>query len=199
MEAELKKGMSGNVKLSHWVVAFSKASDAIRCAAFVAFWLCKFIFGSHLHYVVKPLYFRLAINISTGVSLPLAPMFLGHLYVQLDILQSDKEQASSCHIVTTSPHSTILQHLSWERCAWHLAKCKSIHFTNEKYRSCPKIITNFCDCFISDFSLAYCWVGLKPFRRSNMELFDKGVGFCWIAYRNLGTSYKCRFSHGTFY
>ena len=91
VEVELKKGMSGNVKLSHWVVAFSKASDAIRCAAFVAFWLCKFIFGSHLHYVVKPLYFRLAINISTGVSLPLAPMFLGHLYVQLDILQSDKE------------------------------------------------------------------------------------------------------------
>ena len=57
MEVELKKGMSDNAKLSHWVGAFSKASDAIRGVAFVAFWLCKFIFRSHPHYAVKPLYF----------------------------------------------------------------------------------------------------------------------------------------------
>ena len=90
VEVELKKGISGNVKLSHWVGAFSKASNVVRRVAFVAFWLCKFIFGSHPHYAVKPLYFWLAIKISTGVSPPLAPMFLGHLYVQLDILQSDE-------------------------------------------------------------------------------------------------------------
>ena len=39
---------------------------------------------------MKPLYFRSAIKISAGVSLPLAPMFLGHFYVQLDILWSDE-------------------------------------------------------------------------------------------------------------
>ena len=72
MEDKLKKRMSGIAKLSHWVWAFSKASDAVHRVAFIAFWLCKFIFGSHPH--------------STRVSLPLAPMFLGHLYVQLDIL-----------------------------------------------------------------------------------------------------------------
>ena len=57
VEAELRKGMSGNAKLSNWVGAFSKTSDAVYRAAFVAFWLCKFIFGSHPHYAVKPLYF----------------------------------------------------------------------------------------------------------------------------------------------
>ena len=98
MEAELKKAMSGNMKLSHWVGAFTKASDAVCHATFVAFWLYKFIFGSHPHYTVKPLYFRLAINISAGVSLPLAPMFL----------QSEKKQVGSCYIVTTSAHDTIL-------------------------------------------------------------------------------------------
>ena len=81
VEAELKKKMSGNAKLSYWVGSSSKISIAACRAAFVAFWLCKFIFGSHPHYVVKLLYFQLAIKISTGVSLPLAPMFLGHLYV----------------------------------------------------------------------------------------------------------------------
>ena len=79
VEDELRKGMSGNTKLSHWVGSFSKAS--VHHAAFITFWLYKFIFGSHPHYAVKPLYFWLAIKISARVSLSLAPMFLGHLYV----------------------------------------------------------------------------------------------------------------------
>ena len=91
VEAELKKGMSENTKLSHWVGAFSKASDVVHRTTFVVFWICKFIFGSHPHYAVNPLYFRLAIKISVGVNLPFAPMFLGHLYMQLDVLQSDEK------------------------------------------------------------------------------------------------------------
>ena len=83
---ELKRRMTGNAKLSYWVSSSSKFSVAARRAAFVAFWLCKFVFGSQPHYAIKPLYFRLAIKISAGVSLTLVPMFLGHLYVQLDIL-----------------------------------------------------------------------------------------------------------------
>lgn len=68
------------------------------------FWLYKFVFGSHPHYDVKPVSFQLSIKISTGVSLPLAPSFLGHSYIQLDIMQSDERQASSYHIFTTSVH-----------------------------------------------------------------------------------------------
>ena len=86
VEVELKNRMNRNAKLSYWVSSSSKFSTTARRAAFVTFWLCKFIFYFHPHYVVKPLYFRLTIKISVGVSLPLAPMFLGHLYVQLDIL-----------------------------------------------------------------------------------------------------------------
>ena len=57
VETELRKGMSGNAKLSYWARSFFKASVAIRNAAFVTFWLYKFIFGSHPYYAVKPLYF----------------------------------------------------------------------------------------------------------------------------------------------
>ena len=81
IETKLKKRMAGNAKLSYWVSSTSKFSVAARRATFVVFWLCKFVFGSHPHYAIKPLYFRLAIKIFAGVSLPLAPMFLGHLYV----------------------------------------------------------------------------------------------------------------------
>ena len=62
VEAELKKRMSGNAKLSYWVGSSSKISIAAPYVAFVTFWLCKFIFGSHPHYAVKPLYFRLEIG-----------------------------------------------------------------------------------------------------------------------------------------
>ncbi|KAK9983658.1 hypothetical protein SO802_033183 [Lithocarpus litseifolius] len=108
VEAKLKRKMSGSAKLSFWVSSFSKISTATRRAAFITFWLCKFVFSSHPHYAVKHLYFQLAIKISARISLPWAPMFLGHLYLQLDILRSDESQAGSCHIVTFSVHSTIL-------------------------------------------------------------------------------------------
>ena len=47
IEVKLKKRMAGNAKLSYWVSSFSKFSIVACHAAFVAFWLCKFVFGSH--------------------------------------------------------------------------------------------------------------------------------------------------------
>ena len=66
IEVELKKRMTGNAKLSYWVSSFSKFSIVAHRAAFVAFWLCKFVFGSHPHYAIKHLYFPLAIKIFAG-------------------------------------------------------------------------------------------------------------------------------------
>ena len=179
IEAELRKRMAGNAKLSYWVSSSSKFSVAARRTAFVAFWLCKFVFGSHPHYAIKPLYFRLASKIFVGVSLPLAPMFLGHLYVQLDILRSDKSQAGSCHIVTPSILYTILQQLLFERYVQYLTKCRPAHFARDKYQTCPRVITDFCGRFESDFPLAFRWSGLKPIGYSVVESFDEGVGFSW--------------------
>jgi len=164
--------MSRNAKLSYRVSSSSKFSESARLATFVAFWLYKFVFGSHPHYAVKPLYFCLAIKISAGVSLPLAPMFLRHLYVQLDILQSDESQAGSYHIVTSFVHSTILQHLLYERCAKHLSKCRPSRFARDKYQSCPQVIIDFCGRFASDFPLAFRWVGMKSIGHSAVESFD---------------------------
>ena len=121
----------------------------------------------------------------------MAPMFLGHLYVQLDILRSDESHASSCHIVTSSIHSTILQQLLFERYSQNLAKCRPLRFAKEKYQSCPKVITDFCDRFESDFPLAFRWSGLKPIDCSVVKSFDEGVGFSWRAYRHLSTRYTC--------
>ena len=47
IEVELRKRMTGNAKLFYWVSSSSKFSTAARRAAFITFWLCKFVFGSH--------------------------------------------------------------------------------------------------------------------------------------------------------
>ena len=191
IEVELKKRMTRNAKLSYLVSFSSKFSIVARHAAFVAFWLCKFVFRSHPRYAIKPLYFPFSIKISAGMSLPLAPMFLGHLYVQLDILRSDESQAGSCHIVTSSVYRNILQQLLFERCGQYLAKCRLLRFAKEKYQSCSKVITGFCGRFDSDFPLAFRWFGLKPIDYSVVESFDEGVGFSWKAYRHLSIGYTC--------
>ena len=95
----------------------------------------------------------------------------------MDILQSDERQAGSCHIVTTSIHGIILQHLLWKRYARHLAKCKPVRHDKEEFQSCPKVITDFHRGFDIEFSLAYYWVGLKPFGNLAVKFYDKGVGF----------------------
>ena len=115
-------------------------------------------------------------------------MFLGHLYVQLDILRSNESQARSYHIVTSSVHCTILQQLLFEHCAQYLAKCRSARFARDKYQTCPRVITDFCGRFESNFPLAFRWSGLKPIGYSVVESFNEGVGFSWRAYRNLGAN-----------
>ena len=97
----------------------------------------------------------------------------------------------SCHIITSFVHSTILQHMLYEHCARHLAKCRLVRFAKERYQSCPRVITNFCGWFESNFPLAFRWVRLKPIGHPSIEFFDKGVGFSWRAYRNLGIGFTC--------
>ncbi|KAK9991391.1 hypothetical protein SO802_026376 [Lithocarpus litseifolius] len=138
VEAELRKRMSGNVKLSYWVGSSFKFFIAAHRTTFVTFWLCGFLPHSH--------YLRL---------------------------------------------STILQHILYESCARHLAKCRPMSFAKEKYQSCPRVITDFCGRFESDFSLAFQWACLKLIDHPTVEFFDKGVGFSWRAYRSLGMGYTC--------
>ena len=109
----------------------------------------------------------------------------------MDILRSDKSQAGAYHIVTSSVHSTILQHLLYERCAKHLSKCRPSRFTKDKYHLCSQAITDFFGRFESDFPLAFRWVDLKPIDHSAVESFDQGIKFSWRACRKLGTGYTC--------
>ena len=90
-----------STRINAWSLYFVKGSDhAVRRAAFIAYWLCKCVFGDAPYYSMKPLYFRLAVKISFGHHFPLAAMFLGYLYLQLDSICLDEICGGSCHFIT---------------------------------------------------------------------------------------------------
>ena len=109
MEVEQALMDRSNSRINAWSLHFAKGTDdAIRSAAFVAYWLCKSIFGEPPYYAMKSVYFRLAVKISFGHRLPLAAMFLGHLYLQLDSICVDEVRGGSCHFITTCVNSSAL-------------------------------------------------------------------------------------------
>ena len=56
-------------------------------------------------------------------------------------------------------------------------KCRLVRFAKEKYKLCPRVITNCCGKFEFRFPLTFRWVGLKSIGHPTIEYFDKGVGF----------------------
>nr|POE55729.1 hypothetical protein CFP56_27764 [Quercus suber] len=104
-------------RMGRWVMSLSREKDKeVRRAGFLAFWLSKFLFSEFPGYRIKSTLFPLAIKLAQGAQYPLAPMFLGHVYSQLDQLHGDEAEGDSCYVITSSLHCAILQAFSyWSR------------------------------------------------------------------------------------
>ena len=102
-------------RMGKWVMNLSREKDkAVRRARFLALWLSKFLFSEFLGYVVKSIFFPLAIRLAWGAQYPLASMFLGHVYSQLDLLHGDKVEGHSCYAITSCLHCAILHVFMWD-------------------------------------------------------------------------------------
>ena len=103
-------------RIGRWVMSLSREKDKeVKRAGFLAFWLSKFLFSEFLGYGIKSALFPLAISLAKGAQYPLTPMFLGHVYSQLDQLHGDEAEGDSCYAITSSLHCAILQVLMWDR------------------------------------------------------------------------------------
>ncbi|CAL2270468.1 unnamed protein product [Prunus armeniaca] len=86
----LRKGAptspSTSLRFSNWVQFFRDVNrnESCRLAAFISLWLGRFIFSDFSQDCLHERVFPLALAIAHGSTLPLAPMFLGHLYCLLD-------------------------------------------------------------------------------------------------------------------
>uniref|UniRef100_A0A2N9GG51 Aminotransferase-like plant mobile domain-containing protein n=1 Tax=Fagus sylvatica TaxID=28930 RepID=A0A2N9GG51_FAGSY len=166
-----------------WMEHFNRETNPlIRRAAFVAYWLSKCVFGEHPAYSIKPLYFPLAVKIAAGVCLPLAPLLLGQIYTQLDLLHAKELAGASCHIVTTAFYSSIVHTFLLEHALEYIRKGRKPYEGRNKFASMPDgVVANVGD-FQGDVPTEYRWVGSKFYDHSLIPSLDNESKVCWRPY-----------------
>ena len=161
-------------RIGRWVMTLSLEKDnEVRRAGFLAFWLSKFLFSEFLGYGVKSTFFPLVIKLAQGTQYPLAPLFLGHVYSQLNQLHEDEAEGDSCYVITSSLHCAILQIFMWDRSSATLAKCRNLKFVKDKFQGSPNIIKGLCGNSTDTFPIIFRWISLKGGGLNLVELFDQ--------------------------
>uniref|UniRef100_A0A2N9IP86 Aminotransferase-like plant mobile domain-containing protein n=1 Tax=Fagus sylvatica TaxID=28930 RepID=A0A2N9IP86_FAGSY len=165
-----------------WSISTGRPNLQFRRAAFVAYWLSKCVFGEHPAYSIKPLYFPLAVKIAAGVCFPLAPLLLGQIYTQLDLLHAEELAGASCHIVSTAFNSSIVHTFLWEHALEYIKKGRKPYEGRNKFASMPDgIVANVGD-FQGDVPAVYRWVGSKFYDHSLIPSLDNESKVCWRPY-----------------
>ena len=160
-------------KMGRWVMTLSSEKDKeVRRAGFMAFWLSKFLFSEFPGYGIKSTFFPLAIKLARGAQYPLAPLFLGHVYSQLDQLHGDEAEGDSCYVITSSLHYVILQIFMWDRSSATIAKCRNLKFVKDKFQGSPDIIKGLYGYSTDTFPIIFRWISLRGGRLNLVELFD---------------------------
>lgn len=118
-----------------WVATLSMEKDkSVRQVGFLALWLSKFLFSEFLGYGIKSTFFPLAIKLAQGTRYPLAPMFLGYGYSQLDLLHADEVEGNFCFTITSSLHCASLQVFMWDHSHVILSKCRNLKYVKDKFQ-----------------------------------------------------------------
>ncbi|XP_059624660.1 uncharacterized protein LOC132267522 [Cornus florida] len=84
-------------------------------AGFLCYWLDRFIFEGKPEVGINQRVYPLAVALSRGHALPLAPMFLGTLYYRLDMIKEDWARSLGRYEVTTYVSCSFLTLFLYER------------------------------------------------------------------------------------
>uniref|UniRef100_A0A2N9IU29 Aminotransferase-like plant mobile domain-containing protein n=1 Tax=Fagus sylvatica TaxID=28930 RepID=A0A2N9IU29_FAGSY len=181
-----------STRINAWSVYFAKGTEpAIRRAAFVAYWLCKCLFGDAPYYSMKPLYFRLAVKISFGHRFPLAAMFLGYLYLQLDSICLDEVRGGSCHFITTCFNTSALQTFLWERSLNYQEIGNDNSQIREKYRNMSRHILSRYPDLKTNLPLVYRWVSFRGKDPDLVPSLDFEECILWRPYSYRYADFSC--------
>ena len=158
---------------------FKKEKDAwIRRATFVAYWLSKCVFGEHPAYSIKLLYFPIAVKIAAGVCFPLAPLLLGQLYTQLDLLHVEELIGASCHTVATAFNSFVVHTFLWEHTLDYITKVRKPYEGRNKFANILERVAVHVGDFQGDVPTMYRWVGYKFYDHSLIQSLDSKSKVC---------------------
>lgn len=160
-------------KMGKWVATLSQEKDkVVKQVGFLALWLSKFLFSEFLGYGINSTFFPLAIKLARGTRYPLAPMFLGHVYSQLDLLHGDEVEGNSCYTITSSLHCAVLQVFVWDRSFVTLAKCRNLKYVQYNFQESPYVIKGLCGSSTDGHPIIFHWSNLKGGNVNLIELFD---------------------------
>jgi hypothetical protein len=170
---------------------FEEKNNDLRRAAFVAYWLSKCIFGEYPSYAIKPFYFHLAMKISASISFPLAAMFLGHFYTQLDLLHADEMVGESCHTVATVFNSSVLQAFLWEHAASYSTDGRRPSDSRQKFANMPEAVAAHFEFLWTSVPSIYRWVGAKFYDSELVPSLDEEDFVLWRPYGASHRGYSC--------
>ena len=180
------------VKMGKWVMNLSREKDkAVRRARFLALWLSKFLFNKFPRYGVKSVFFPLAIRLAQGAQYPLASMFLGYVYSQLDLLHGDEVEGDSCYVITSSLHCAILEVFMWDCSSVTLAKCRNLKFVKDKFEGSPDVIKGLCGSSTDNHPIIFRWANLKGGSLNLVELFDQAGYLSWRSPPEFNLGFAC--------
>lgn len=117
----LRKGApissSRSLRFSSWVRHFGNKDkeNPCRLSALLSMWLGKFVFCDFHQDLIHDRVFPMALSIARGDAIPLAPMFLGHLYLLLDQVHFLEKGVAGSMALETLLNSSFLQVFLWER------------------------------------------------------------------------------------
>ena len=161
-------------RMGRWVMSLSIEKDKeVRRAGFLTFWLNKFLFSEFPGYGIKSALFPLAISLARGAQYPLAPMFLGHVYSQLDQLHRDEAEGDSCYVITSSLHCAILQVLMLDHSSVTLSRCRYLKFVKDKFQGSPNVVKGLCGSSTDSHPIIFCWLSLKGDSLDLVELLTR--------------------------
>ena len=138
---------------------------------------------------MKSALFPLAISLARGAQYSLVPMFLGHVYFQLDQLHGDKAEGDSCYAITSSLHCAILQVLMWDRSSVTLARCRNLKFVKDKFQGSPDVVKGLCGSSTNSHPIIFCWLSLKGGNLNLVELFNQVGHLHWHSPREFGPEF----------
>jgi hypothetical protein len=196
--AVLKKQSS--TRLRGWPSHFINQKGAsVRRAAFVLYWLCKCVFGSFPCYSINVVFIPLAIRISTGHCFSLAPLFLGHLYSQMDLLHDCEVEGDSCYILSAAFNTSALQTFFWEHSISYLFVAREKSAAWGRFSDLPREFLDRFPDFKDNLPLVYRWVGLKTHDCDLVDALDHEENVLFRPYGEDHPGFTCTSIFRRFY
>uniref|UniRef100_A0A2N9HR27 Uncharacterized protein n=1 Tax=Fagus sylvatica TaxID=28930 RepID=A0A2N9HR27_FAGSY len=164
-------------------------TEWLACAFFLTRWGCS-----------PPCCFCTVLAmISAGHCFPIAPLFLGHLYSQLDLLHDCEIQGDSCYILSATFNTSVLQTFFWEHSVSYTFAARDKSAAWDRFSDLPREFLERFPDFKDNLPLVYRWVGLKTHDHDLVDALDYEENVLFRPYGDDHPGFTCASIFRKFY